>query len=691
MRTVDINSATPWQLAVLLVLSREELERLLLARPFGTAEAFWDSLPERHARTQPSLRWPKRDINTASVADLVVAAGVVSSTAERLVAGRPYFLERQLRTAAGDEVFKQLEPVFTTPELCFVDKLTGHQVTLTPDPTRVLVSKSESEGVDSTIRSWRLRPVFPDATRALYDVYALPDSESAGDAMSELQEQYGRNVLPAYRDDRSVSRYLNPKFCVVQFSDSVSPEQSNALISNLGLEVEEVHRAQGLYTLRIPNAQLDPGALARTLGELNSLKAVQFAEPNYLAFGDRESPLGPSMETNTSGGSPPVATPGKDAATTWNLAITRVPEAWRTTRGSPDVIIAVIDSGVDATHPALAGSILPRGTGESWNFTSEGGPEPTDDDGHGTFIAGVLVGDGSEGVTGVCPQCRLLPLKVPLNGEASSYASRRAAILYAVARARTVGRLIINLSWKTTGDVSLIRDAIDVAVASGATIVASAGNFPERENQPHFPSDYPAVIAVGAVTRKGQRAPYSFYGDEVDVAAPGGDEHDKEGTIVSASSGGGTTTRFGTSFAAPHVAGVAALVMSIDSSVLPSRVRSAIEDSAVGLPGTGLGHGLCDAERAVGADAVRPAPRVDPLMVLNSAAREALMHEYGLKALTARLIIARRPIARLEDIEGTLGLTESEFQAIKTQRGSEQEDAAFGGGQFGGGGASGTW
>ncbi len=91
-----------------------------------------------------------------------------------------------------------------------------------------------------------------------------------------------------------------------------------------------------------------------------------------------------------------------------------------------------------------------------------------------------------------------------------------------------------DLSWKTTGDVALIRDAVNTAAARNAVVVASAGNYPERENQPHYPSDYPVVISTAAVRPDGKRTSYSYYGAEVDISAPGGATNPPEDRIYSA-------------------------------------------------------------------------------------------------------------------------------------------------------------
>jgi len=362
--SIDVNTAMPWQLAVLLDLTRAEVEALLLARPFADAEALRHALPARYAGAQVGVKVPKRDINAGSDMDLVKATGIPLVMARRITSARPFFFMRQLRTLVGEEVFRQVEPLFGAPGFEFVDKLTGQSVKLSADPSRVLISKSESEQFSEVVSRWKLKPVFPQAKATVYEVLSLPETETATDILSELQQSYGRNVIPAYQDERSARRYLNPKYCTVQFGLDVPGQRQQEIISELGLEVEERHRSTGLYTLRIPQAQTDPAALMRTVQALNAQPEVKFAEPNYLAFDDRE-PLAPPAAL------PPPTDTEAVPGVPWNLSLVRAPDAWHDGRGSPDTIIAVVDSGIDESHPALQGALLCRGPADDWNFVSD--------------------------------------------------------------------------------------------------------------------------------------------------------------------------------------------------------------------------------------------------------------------------------------------------------------------------------
>jgi subtilisin family serine protease len=670
MSTVNVNSASPWQLAVLLDISRQEVEALLLNRPFPTADAYWQALPSRLAATRPALDIPKRDINGATVEDLIKASGVTRNVATTIVNGRPYYFPRQLAALAGTDTFALLDPYFEPPQLQFVDKLTQQPVTLTADPTRVLVVKSDTESANDTISRLHLHPAYPKATKSPFTVFNLPDTEDATDSIGQLERSHPGKLIPGFRDHRASQRFLHPSFSVVQFLATVPVADQESIIAGLGLTIVERQRTPGLYTVDFPAAKTDPAALTRVIDSLNARPEVKFAEPNFLGFDDLESTVAPVAPAGAS-------TIGASGIA-WNLAMVRVPDAWATGQGSPDVILAVVDTGVQFDHPALTGGILPRAADDNWNFTDEGSQIPADDDGHGTFIAGLLIGNGALGVQGICPGCRLLPLRVPLEGEPTSYARRRDAILYALDRVPAGSRLAMNISWKTTGDVGLIRDALATAAARGAVIGASAGNLPDEPNEVHYPSDYPSVISVAAVGPTKRRASYTYFGDSIALSAPGGDVPDALNSIASAGLGGTTTKGMGTSFAAPHVVGIAALLLSNVPSVAPDQIRPILESTASPLADQGMGKGLVDAnaalQRALSTIVPAPGPVLPPpsgstgLQAVNTDDADTLVRRFGLLPITVALLVARRPFQQLEDIRGILGLTDQQYAAIAAFR-----------------------
>jgi thermitase len=246
------------------------------------------------------------------------------------------------------------------------------------------------------------------------------------------------------------------------------------------------------------------------------------------------------------------------AAASWGIARAHVDRAWSTTGGSARVIVAVVDTGVSRV-PGLAGRILP-----GYDFVN-GDNDPTDDNGHGTMAAGVIAAAGADR-TGICPKCRILPVKVLGPKGAGSYTDIARGIRYAADRHAT----IINLSLGGSDDSQVLRDAVAYAAGHGSLVIAAAGN--KGTSAPHYPAAIPAVLAVGGITATGARYSWSNYGSWVDVTAPG---------CNPARGRDGKVAQFcGTSSATPFVAGVAALVASTSPAPSAAVIRAAVTSSA---------------------------------------------------------------------------------------------------------------
>ncbi len=266
--------------------------------------------------------------------------------------------------------------------------------------------------------------------------------------------------------------------------------------------------------------------------------------------------------------------------------------AWAVTRGSPDVVVAVVDSGVQLDHEDLAGNlwsnpgeIAANGIDDDdngyvddvhgWDFVA-GDNVPDDEDGHGTHVSGTIaaVGDNGVGVTGVAYGSRIMPLRV-LGAAGVGYVSDA---IRAIDYAWRNGARISNHSWGWSGGASQpLRDAIEAAGRHEHLVVAAAGNADRNVDELAFyPAAYdlPNVISVAASTVGDERAAFSDFGPlGVDVAAPGED-------ITSTFTGSGYESMSGTSMATPHVTGVAALVLSIHPGWTASEVRARILGTA---------------------------------------------------------------------------------------------------------------
>lgn len=274
------------------------------------------------------------------------------------------------------------------------------------------------------------------------------------------------------------------------------------------------------------------------------------------------------------------------------LTVSGFPRAWDDTIGRADVVVAVIDSGVAASHPDLAGKLLP---GYDYLHRDD---DPDDEAGHGTAVAGIIAAAvNGQGIAGGAPGVRLLPLKVGDQIGASSF-----LIAEAVYGAMERGAQVINLSLGADTPSAALEHAIEQAYEQGIVVVAAAGNSPDAVT---FPASYPEVIAVGGATADGKRlASFTSRLTRVDLVAPA------ENVLTTSWDGQepGWQPRTGTSFAAPIVSAAAALVRSVapDSSV--EWVRQALRETAQPLdpPGQpGAGSGLLSTSGAVERAVVR--------------------------------------------------------------------------------------
>lgn len=374
--------------------------------------------------------------------------------------------------------------------------------------------------------------------------------------------------------------------------------------------------------INVHHWKLPPGrSVEQAISALSANPNVRFAEPNYIVHAD-QFPAAPNDKYRgelwgmhnigqTSG------TPNADI---------NAPEAWNVTTGSPNVVIGVIDTGIDYNHPDLAANIWSNpgeiaGDGidndangyiddvRGWDFANNDN-DPFDDNGHGSHVAGTIGAQGNNGlgVVGVNWQVKLMPLKfLGANGSGDT-ANATAAVLYA-AKFKFGGVNVVrvtNNSWGGGGKSVTMQNAIE---SSGSVFVASAGNG--ATSQVQYPAGYKNanIISVAATDHNDALATFSnFSSSWVDLAAPG--------VNIASTYKGGYGVLSGTSMASPHVAGVAGLVLAATPGLTPASVKAAIMNSVdpvPGLAGKTVTGGRINAGRAVGSalvltDNCGPAP-----------------------------------------------------------------------------------
>jgi serine protease len=274
----------------------------------------------------------------------------------------------------------------------------------------------------------------------------------------------------------------------------------------------------------------------------------------------------------------------------WDLTKIKATDAWQQSTGA-GVTVAVIDTGVDARHPDLAGQVL---TG--YDVINKSTGIATDPNGHGTHVAGTIAaatGNGV-GVSAVAPDTTILPIRVLGAGGTGYMSDAATGIIYAADH----GANVINMSLGSTSKVTAVSNAIAYARSKGVTVVAAAGNQRESGSPTSYPAADAGVIAVAATDSADAAAFYSNEASYVDVAAPGS-------AIYNTYPGNRYATMSGTSMASPHVAAVAALLKAYNPSLTPDQIEAALEESAKDLGAAGkdadYGYGRIDAVAALAA------------------------------------------------------------------------------------------
>lgn len=380
----------------------------------------------------------------------------------------------------------------------------------------------------------------------LITTVAIAAALLGADAEARQARRSGRLIVKLKETHRLAAKRAAPSF------DDFSRK--------LGIQKKR-HKRSGL--LEVSHEMKDSMTEEQMAAELMASGLVDFAEPDYI-FEEAAIPDDPKFNEQ------------------WMHRVMKTPEAWDQTVGSSDIIVAVCDSGVDATHPELQGRVLTgynAVTGS--NITT---PLTT----HGTKVAGLIAAAGNDGVgmAGMAWKTKILPIRISRSSRGSAYLSDMAeCIEYAADH----GAKVINLSF--TGFASqTINRAAQYARSKGSLLFMAAGN---AGNNVDRSPDYKSFILVGATTSADQLSSFSNRGTPIDIVAPGTG-------ILTTSPGNKYATINGTSFSSPIAAGLGALVWSINPDFTPDQVENIIFSTTdkVG-PESTFGHGRINASRAI--------------------------------------------------------------------------------------------
>lgn len=389
-------------------------------------------------------------------------------------------------------------------------------------------------------------------------------------------------------DDASITAASTSDTVLIHFAPNLTPAEREQLLAALNGElvrwIAQIHVAE----VRL----VDQGNGA---SEAN-MALVTAARSRWQALGRRGNAI-VEIEPNVivTGATLPNDPDLTDLQRSYGLQLTHAEGAWAYTRGSHETIIAVIDTGLLLNHPEFAGRVVP-----GYDFVNNDS-DPSDDNGHGTHTAGIIAAgiDNEIGVAGVCPQCRIMPVKVLNQNNAGTWAGVANGLIYAADHQARV----INLSLGAVVSSKTLESAISYAQEKGVLIVAAAGNMGIERN--FFPAALDGVLAVSATDNQDQRWNLSNYGDYIDVAAPGYAIYSTYNDLSNYY--GGYTYMSGTSMASPYVAGLAGLLFSQKPTRTALEVSHLITASADKFTDQAhdpyFGYGRINIERALAIEA----------------------------------------------------------------------------------------
>lgn len=357
-------------------------------------------------------------------------------------------------------------------------------------------------------------------------------------------------ILFPFFDKPALAVTSNNDRVIVKFYPYVSEEMKDKFIKSYSIGKPEKMKLMDTFVLKVPK-----GGATGFIQKFIKNSLIDYIEPDFVAQA--------------------VETPNDTYySNQWGLPKVKADLAWSVSHGLSSVKVAIVDTGIDSSHPDISGKVQAAA-----NCTTSSGctalSSSVDDNGHGTHVAGIAAArtNNNLGVSGIGYDTSLISVKV-LDSSGSGYYSW---ISNGIIWAADNGARVINMSLGGKSSSVTLQNSVDYAWNKGLVIAAAAGN--SNSSKKFYPAYYSNVIAVAATDSTDKKASFSNYGSWVDVAAPG--------VSIYSTYKGGYDYLSGTSMASPFVAGLAGLVFGYHPDWTNSQVRDKIQNSADKIPGTG--------------------------------------------------------------------------------------------------------
>lgn len=355
-------------------------------------------------------------------------------------------------------------------------------------------------------------------------------------------------------EDKGLSHYIQNEV-LIKFKGAIDEHYLEQLTAKYNLQIIKKNNT----TVILHSNEQNTKQLIKLLeaNELSQNSPIEYIEPHFIYLTNEENEQIPL---------PQIPNDLLYMDYQWNLPMIFTEEGWEITRGKEDVIVAVIDTGVDLYHPEFENRLV-----DGINII-EPNSAPLDDDGHGTHVAGIISANtnNNEGIAGITWYNKIMPIKVLDQSGAGTLFDVAEGIIWATDN----GAKVINLSLGNYAESKYLHDAVKYAYSKDVVMIAATGN--DNTDELGYPASYPEVLGVSAINSRQSRAEFSNYGDYVDVVAPGVN-------IPSTYPGNQYAALSGTSMASPHVAGLAGLVRATNPSLTNEEVYQLIKDTAIDL------------------------------------------------------------------------------------------------------------